>query len=498
MTQASGPRRYPRRRASPATGNRRRILGRLSRQLRTALAGLFDQRQPFGRLALVHTIFSAGTTLVTISLAGSLFFDVSPHASKSKVLLYLLLTIAPFAVVAPMLSPLLDRGATARRASVAAACAGSAVLAMLMARDLKGFLLFPEAFGVLVLSKLYMIGKAALVPSMTDGEDDLAGANAKLAVLAALAGFVISPIGIGLLQLGAPWVLRLTFAVFLAGAVAAARLPKSSALVRAPVTLGTTTDGRPLLGPARPVPAVATATTGRTRAGPGGLIYEARSGRRGAGPRVNVKRERRRLGLALIVPEVTVALGAMSVLRGIFGFLTFFLAFRLRETGAATWWYGMILLATGVGGLLGSMSVPTVRRYLSEQQLVLACLVLTAVFGVLAGLSGSIWAQPPLAFVVGYASTGAKPAFDSIAQRYVPPAALGRAFARFETQLQLCWVLSALLAVVIGFPFRSGDILIAAAAAIAAAFHFSMRHSLSHRDTTYQPRRSHPKRAASA
>ena len=104
---------------------------------------------------------------------GTLFFTISPEAAKDKVLLYLLLTIAPFAVVAPALSPLLDRGATPagrhRGPSV-----GSAVLVFLMANDINGLLLFPEAFGVLVLSKLYLVAKAALVPSMTDTEDDLA------------------------------------------------------------------------------------------------------------------------------------------------------------------------------------------------------------------------------------------------------------------------------------------------------------------------------------
>ncbi|MFZ0172871.1 MAG: hypothetical protein WAL04_14405, partial [Acidimicrobiales bacterium] len=78
-------------------------LARLTRQLRDALAGLFDQDHAFGRLALVHTIFSAGTTLVTISLAGSLFFSVSVNQSEHKVLLYLLLSIAPFAIVSPLL-----------------------------------------------------------------------------------------------------------------------------------------------------------------------------------------------------------------------------------------------------------------------------------------------------------------------------------------------------------------------------------------------------------
>jgi len=64
---------------------------------------LFDQTTAFGRLALVHVLMMAGDTLVTVSLAGSLFFSVSPTEAKGKVLAYLLLTIAPFAVVSPLL-----------------------------------------------------------------------------------------------------------------------------------------------------------------------------------------------------------------------------------------------------------------------------------------------------------------------------------------------------------------------------------------------------------
>jgi predicted MFS family arabinose efflux permease len=172
----------------------------------------------------------------------------------------------------------------------------------------------------------------------------------------------------------------------------------------------------------------------------------------------------------------------MTVLRGTMGFLTFFLAFALKHLGAATWWYGFVLLSSGIGGLAGSMAVPTVRRRLSEQQIIVGALILTTIVAVIVAILGTLWAQPILAFVVGLASTGAKPAFDSIAQTYVPPAGLGRAFARFETQLQICWVGSALIAVLVPFKFASGDVLIAAACAIAAAFHYSMRHAFTNRD----------------
>jgi len=441
---------------------------RLTRLLRSAVHDLFDQSAPFGRLALVHTIFSLGTTLVTISLAGTLFFTISPEAAKGKVVLYLLLTITPFAVVAPALSPLLDRGSQARRSSMVIASIGSAVLVLLMAGDIKGLLLFPEAFGVLVLSKLYLVAKAALVPSMTETEDDLASANAKLAVLASLGGFAAAPVAVGLLQLGAPWVLRLAFVVFGIGGVAAMRLPKEAVAAVA----------------SRFEPSVSEAE-GRGSQSSYEFLGADLFGGEGKGPsdkgreqRINVARERKRLGLPLYVPEVVLALSAMSVIRGAVGFMTFFLAFALRRLHAGTWWYGFVLLTSGIGSLVGSLLVPILRRRLSEQQLILGALMLSALVGAVAAVLGSLWAQALLTFAVGFATTAAKPSFDSIAQRHVAPALLGRAFAKFETRLQLVWVVCALLAVAVGFSLQAGDVIIGATCAVAAGFHVSMRRAV--------------------
>ena len=49
--------------------------------------------------------------LVAVALANTLFFAAASAESKSKVALYLLITIAPFAVIAPLIGPALDRGA---------------------------------------------------------------------------------------------------------------------------------------------------------------------------------------------------------------------------------------------------------------------------------------------------------------------------------------------------------------------------------------------------
>jgi len=52
-----------------------------------------------------------------------------------------------------------------------------------------------------------------------------------------------------------------------------------------------------------------------------------------------------------------------------------------------------------------------------------------------------------LAFVIGLAGGAGKPAFDALVQRYVPTAAHGSGLRRFETRLQLVWVIGALVPV---------------------------------------------------
>ena len=74
---------------------------------------------PFARLALAHAIGVCGDVFVTVSLADSIFFGATTSAARGKVLLYLVLTMAPFAVVAPVLGPLLDRTRGGRRLLIA-------------------------------------------------------------------------------------------------------------------------------------------------------------------------------------------------------------------------------------------------------------------------------------------------------------------------------------------------------------------------------------------
>lgn len=458
-----------------------------------SLRDLLDQRTGFGRLARVHVLMTAGDTLLTVSLAGSLFFSISPQAAKGKVVLYLLLTMAPFAVVAPLLGPVIDRSRGARRATVALSALGRAVTAALMAGALKSLLLFPEAFTMLVLSKVYLVTKGALVPQyayraptrtaapstgavvadlgapgtadrpvpgttegLGNGEqldegagaepDRLAVANAHLGLLASLAGLVAALPAVAVLKLlGGAWVLRLDVVVFATAVVAALRLPRSAPEIAPALAPGT-------------VPARRRGRPGPVTTGPLALL---------AGPGVH--------------PEVTLALSAMSVLRGLVGFLTLLLAFSLRRMHAATWWYGFVLAASIAGALVGVILVPRLRRVLTEPQMLAGSIWLVAVCGAAAGAVGGLLTQAALAFVVGLSAAAAKPAFDALVQRYVPTAAQGHAFARFETRLQLVWVVGALLPVVSAMPMGAGDVVIAAVAGVSGLSYLTGRRAVRQR-----------------
>ncbi len=130
--------------------------------------------RPLDRLAWVHAISTLGDALVAVALAGTLFFAVPVAAARPRVALYLLLTVAPFAVVAPLLGRLLDGRSGAGRLALFAAMALRAALAALAVARTQSLLLYPLAFGLLVCSRAHGISRTAMVPELADptGEPD--------------------------------------------------------------------------------------------------------------------------------------------------------------------------------------------------------------------------------------------------------------------------------------------------------------------------------------
>jgi MFS family permease len=423
---------------------------------RQALNDLVDQANPVGRLSLVQICMLAGDTLVTISLAGSLFFSISPTEAKSKVLFYLVFTLAPFAIVSPLLGPLIDRSRGARRVMVVSSALGRAALCPLMAMNVHSLLLFPLAFAVLVLSKLYLVTRGALVPEISalqgpDASGQQAGyatLNARLTLLGTLSGFVISAPGVLILKLGgSPSLLVFDAFVFVAAAVAGFRLPSLD-------QRASSHDPNPNATPAEVLtPAVA------------------------ASPIDDRPADVIRLQ-PVAHPEVLLGLSAMSIIRGLQGFQIFLLAFGLRRLHVGLYVYGLALSASGIGAIVGLVLIGRLRERLSEQQLLLFSLWLIAASSAGVAVWGTLVAQVLLAFVVGVAGALAQPSFDAMTQRYIPLAAQGRAFARFATRQQLIWVLGSLIPVVVAFKLPQGDAVMAVLAGLGGLTYVTGRRAL--------------------
>ena len=105
-------------------------------------------------------------------------------------LLFLVVSFAPFLVIAPLIGPVIDRAAGGRRTVIQLVAAARAVLAVLMAFSIDSLTLFPLVFAALVLQKTYLVSKQAIVPSVVRSESELVEANSKLGVIAGITGFV--------------------------------------------------------------------------------------------------------------------------------------------------------------------------------------------------------------------------------------------------------------------------------------------------------------------
>ena len=96
---------------------------------------------PFVRLSRVHAFSAAGDAMITVALAGSLFFSIDPSAARWRVGLYLALTIAPFAVISPLIGPIIDRYAGGRRIMIFGINLLRVIVAALMVTNLDSLFL---------------------------------------------------------------------------------------------------------------------------------------------------------------------------------------------------------------------------------------------------------------------------------------------------------------------------------------------------------------------
>jgi MFS family permease len=380
------------------------------------------------RLLDLHAASCAGDTLITMGLAGTVFFNVSAGEARDRVALYLLLTMAPFALLAPVVGPVLDRFRHGRRYALAATMLGRAFLAWLISDYLGNIGLYPAAFGVLVLSRAYGVARSAAVPRLLPARLGLSEAGARASVFGTLAGAAVAPLGIAAFWLGPQWPLRVATVIFLIGMVVALRLPP-----------------------------------------------RADSDQPERLPRVFALPGR---GLKVLSGRLVLSsLFGAAALRALFGFVTLFLAFAIRADQLPTALLGrhlhqttalgVVAGALGIGSFL-AMAVGTRLKIHRPTLLQAGSLALLTAVAVLAAGRYSLATVALFCLFVAATSGLAKLALDATIQERLPETVRASAFAHSETALMLAWVIGGAVGL-IPFTGRVGILIAAGAVALSAA-----------------------------
>lgn len=392
---------------------------RLRRWLRaTRVMMLGPGRQE--RLTITHCVHSAAEVCFTVSLAGSIFFSVSPDAARPRVLLFLVLALAPFLVMAPLIGPIVDRLRGGLATTMIATFVIRAVLALLVAANLRTLLLFPLVFGVLVVAKTYTVSRNALVPSIAESDDDLVDFNSRLSRTATIAGAVSASGAIAIYAAtSAAVTLIVAAAIYVVGAVTAWRVRKIS---------------RPI----EPVDVEAL--------------------------------------VELVQPDVGGAVWDMMALRAAVGFAVFQFGFSLRAEGEPAWVLGLVIGANAVGGFGGTVVSPALRRRVSERSMLTGALVFSALAMTACGLAYRNATLVAAVFALGLSASVGRRALDATIQRQAPRARRGQVYAGLETRLELAWVAAACLAVALRVDTWIGILALAGFLVLVALVHLR-RHA---------------------
>jgi len=412
-------------------------------------------RTGLAELIELTAVGGAGDAFIAVALAGTLFFRAaSPDAARGQVALYLLVTMAPFALLAPFIGPMLDRVTQGRRYILAGTLLGRGLLCWGMAGAVlhnDPLTLLPSAFAALVLSKAYAIMRSAVTPRLLPAEITLVTANARSGLASLIAATIAAPIAIGIGSvIHADWVLRFGTLIFLVGAAMSIRLPDH-------------------------VDAASAAA-----AAPGDEPKAAAK---------HVHREgRRTTTLRRVGPVVGEAIRANAAVRAFSGFTVFFLAFLLRahhfpgvNKNVAL---AALVVAAAVGGLAGTAAGSRLRArtpYIIMFVTIAASALITAAcawfFGLLTALV--------VALVAAFGQALAKLALDSIVQREIGEEIRSSTLAVSETLHQLSWVGGGLVGVALSITASGTVGMAVAATALGAAFValiVSRRHRIRQRE----------------
>lgn len=423
-----------------------RLVGRGTRggthRFRTFAASGGAGESGLARLTEMHVVQVAGDAALTVALAGTVFAMPTGQA-RGQVGLFLLTTMAPFALLAPLIGPVLDRFRHGRRWAIGTTLAVRAFLAWVLAGQVTSGSewLFPTALGCLMASKAYAVARAAAVPRLIPSGFSLVSANSRLSIASlvgmALGGAVAGPLS----RIGPQWSLRAAFVIYVAATVLAIRLPAqvdSEAQERpepelaVPDSFEDSEGGPPGAAHTQPLP-TRTAPLSVTTGPPADAVV-AGTGLTG----------RLRALLAVLPSSVRFALAACAGARILSGFLTLFLAFLMRVHPLPGWKgpvvLGIAVAAAGVGNATGSLVGNRLRGPSPER--VAAILPLLGIAATAAAASfWSIWTAIAVGVVTGLFGQLGKLCLDALIQRDVPERVRARVFSVTETVLQMAWVI---------------------------------------------------------
>ena len=464
-----------------------------------------------GLATLIETtaVSGAADAFVTVALAGTIFFSTSLDQARGRVVLFLIITMAPFALLAPFIGPALDRIQQGRRFVFAGTMLARGLLCYAMSANVASSVtLLPAAFGILVLQKAGGVVKASVTPRLLPAETTLVRVNARSGLISLAASTVAAVLAAGIqLGGGAAWTLRAGTLIYLAAMILALRLPEQIDIVNPAEVPGRQArrpypDGGPHQAPGaapREAPAAgpggAAAPGPRPNAAPGPRPGAAAGDRPprtlplepGALPPANGQgpgRDRDRGGrgrwrtLGNVGPVVAEAMAVNAVLRAFSGYILFLLAFLLRslDFGAphhpVSHNFALGALAVGLSaGSLASMLLGSFFRGKAPQLIMFTVLGIAPVVAIVCAWSFGLWAAVGVEFAAIFCASLAKLGQDSIVQREIGDEIRSSTFSVSETLNQVANVAGGLAGVLVSM-LNNGQagLSIAAAGLVFALF----------------------------
>jgi hypothetical protein len=395
-------------------------------------AATADGADKSGLTALTWPVVAnfAVDSAMAVALANTLFFAAATGESKGKVALYLLITIAPFAVIAPLIGPALDRVQHGRRAALAMSFILRTALAIVLIMDYDGatgsypsWVLYPCALGMMVLSKSFSVLRSAVTPRVMPPTIDLVRVNSRLTMFGLIGGTLVG----GGIAAGVEYMLTTFF-----------QLPGALFVVVFVSVAGASLSMR--------IPRWVEVTEGEV---PATLTYHGDTGspRWDHEPVKKAGAPRQPLGRNIIT-----SLWGNCTIKAMVGFLFLYPAFVAKSHEGNSWeqlaMLGLVGAAAGIGNFAGNFTAARMKLG-RPAMLVARATVAVTVMALVAAVTGDLIAVAIAALITSGSTAIAKASLDASLQDDLPEESRASAFGRSESVLQLAWVLGGALGVLV-------------------------------------------------